>query len=76
MAIDTGKTFDTVPLFDPEVSNLVRAPLGDGPGWWAGAPGATFDAQSNTFYLVYRQRQPRELGRGVELRIAASRRRW
>jgi len=72
VAIDTGKTFDTVPLFDPEVSNLVRAPLGDGPGWWAGAPGATFDAQSNTFYLVYRQRQPRELGRGVELRIAAS----
>ncbi len=72
MASDTGKTFGIVPLFDTEVSNLVRAPLGDGPGWWAGAPGATFDAASNTFYLVYRQRQPRELGRGVELRIAAS----
>ncbi len=72
MAGETGKTFGTIPLFDSEMSNLVRAPLGDGPGWWAGAPGATFDSLSNTFYLVYRQRQPRELGRGVELRIAAS----
>jgi hypothetical protein len=37
---------------------LARAPLDDGPGWWAGAPTATFD--------------PREQGRGIECRIAAS----
>src|ERR1700722_3291487 len=67
-----GKRFGVVPLFDPAAGMLIRAPLGDGPGWWAGAPGATFDPQTDTFYLVYRQRQPRELGRGVECRIGAS----
>jgi hypothetical protein len=67
-----GKRFGVVPLFDPAAGMMVRAPLGDGPGWWAGAPGATFDALTDTFYLVYRQRQPRELGRGIECRIAAS----
>jgi len=68
----SGKTFGPIPLFDPGAGNLVRAPMGEGPGWWAGAPGASFDPVSNTFYLVYRQRQPRNLGRGVECRIAAS----
>src|SRR5579871_3509284 len=72
MAIDSGKAFGVVPLFDPAEGMLVRAPLNDGPGWWAGAPGANFDAPTGTFYLVYRQRQPRELGRGMECRIAAS----
>jgi hypothetical protein len=72
MANNLGKAFSIVPLFDPAKGNLVRAPLGNGPGWWAGAPCATFDSVSNTFYLVYRLRQPRELGRGVECRIAAS----
>lgn len=72
MAINLGKAFDTTPLFDPAAGMLVRAPLGEGAGWWAGAPGATFDAQTNTFFLVYRLRQPRELGRGVECRIASS----
>jgi hypothetical protein len=67
-----GKAFGIVPLFDPGEGSLVRAPLKEGSGWWAGAPGATFDSLSNTFYLVYRLRQPRELGRGVECRIAAS----
>ena len=72
MANGGGKTFGLVPLFDPAEGVLVRDPMGSGPGWWAGAPGATFDSASNTFYIVYRQRQPRELGRGVECRIAAS----
>jgi hypothetical protein len=67
-----GKRFDLTPLFDPSQGMLVRSPLNDGPGWWAGAPSATFDAQTNTFYMVYRLRQPRDLGRGVECRIAAS----
>jgi hypothetical protein len=59
-------------MFDPAGGTVVRAPLGSGPGWWAGAPCATFDSVTNNFYLVYRLRQPRELGRGVECRIAAS----
>ncbi len=72
MANRGGKTFGLVPLFDPAEGVPVRAPLASGPGWWAGAPGAAFDPISNAFFLVYRQRQPRELGRGVECRIAAS----
>src|ERR1700722_20183640 len=67
-----GKSFGAAPLFDPAKGTAVRTPLQPGAGWWAGAPGANFDPASNTFYLVYRQRQPRELGRGVECRIAAS----
>ena len=67
-----GKAFSPMSSFDPGDGILVRAPLGRGQGWWAGAPCATFDAASNTFFLVYRLRQPRELGRGVECRIAAS----
>ncbi len=72
MASNLGKVFGKVPLFDPEEGMLVRSPREEGPGWWAGAPCATFDAQTNTFYLVYRMRQPRDQGRGVECRIAAS----
>ena len=72
MANNVGKAFSQMPAFDPGGGILVRAPLGAGAGWWAGAPCATFDAASNTFFLVYRLRQPRELGRGVECRIAAS----
>jgi hypothetical protein len=72
MAINIGKAFGIAPLFDPAEGMLVRAPLSGGPGWWAGAPGATYDAETGTFYLVYRLRQPRELGRGMEARIAAS----
>src|SRR5262245_56067248 len=67
-----GKIFGVAPLFDPAEGLLVRAPLGDGPGWWAGAPCATYDPVANAFYLVYRMRLPRELGRGHECRIAAS----
>jgi hypothetical protein len=72
MPHNIGKTFSPLPAFDPNGGVVVRAPLGSGPGWWAGAPCATFDTTSNTFFLVYRLRQPRELGRGVECRIAAS----
>lgn len=67
-----GKSFSPIPLFDPTKGNLVREPTGIGAGWWAGAPCATFDPIANTFFLVYRLRQPRELGRGVECRIAVS----
>ena len=72
MADNIGKAFGTVPLFNPAEGLPVRAPLGEGAGWWAGAPSATFDPDTSTFYLVYRLRLPRELGRGYECRIAAS----
>jgi hypothetical protein len=60
-----------VPLFGPEDGVTVRAPLGEGKGWWAGAPSALYDEESGRFYLYYRVRKPRELGRGVGGRIAA-----
>jgi len=62
-----------VPLFDPETGLTVRGPLGEGPGWWAGAPTALYDPATADFYVYYRLRKPRELGRGVECRIARGR---
>jgi len=59
------------PLFDPEEGVTVREPLQAGRGWWAGAPQAYHDAESGTFYLYYRLRKPRDLGRGVMCRVAA-----
>ena len=61
------------PLFDPNDGITVVEPLGVGNGWWAGAPSALYDEEQDTFFLSYRQRKPRELGRGGETRIAASR---
>jgi hypothetical protein len=46
---------------------MLVAPPGEGPGHWAGAPGAFVDG--DTIYLVYRLRWPRPR-RGGELRIA------
>ncbi len=72
MAVDSSKSYGSIPLFNPAEGLLVRAPDDDGPGWWAGAPGASFDSETDTFYLVYRLRRPREKGRGIECRIASS----
>jgi hypothetical protein len=60
------------PLFDPEAGVTVRDPLGEGAGWWAGAPSCLYDPADERFYLYYRYRKPRDLGRGVDCRIAAS----
>lgn len=60
------------PLFDPEAGQTIVEPLQDGPGWWAGACSAVFDEESDTFYLYWRYRKPRELGRGVECHVASS----
>ena len=43
MAHFVGKEFSQLPLFDPAGGTVIRAPLGSGPGWWAGAPCASFD---------------------------------
>lgn len=61
--------------FDPAAGTVVRQPPGEGPGYWAGAPGATFDADTGQFYLVYRLRRPRGVhpDRGAEVHIAAGR---
>lgn len=60
------------PTFDPREGTTVVEPPGAGPGWWAGACSALFDPDEGVFYLYYRIRKPRELGRGVECRIARS----
>ena len=61
-------------LLDYSTSLVVREPLGTGSGWWAGAPGAYYDARDEAFYLTYRYRRPRgvEPDRGGETRLARS----
>ncbi|MCE5240954.1 hypothetical protein LLH23_21035 [bacterium] len=70
--IPTQRCWPSLTRFDPAAGQTVRAPLGGGPGWWVGAPSAIRDADSGLYYLYYRYRKPRELGRGVECRIARS----
>ena len=65
--------FGQLPLFQPQQGTTVRTPLDSGPGWWAGAPGALHDSELKRFFVCYRLRKPRELGRGAMFRIAESR---
>ncbi len=60
--------------FNPDEGTVVCGPLGDGPGYWAGAPGVMYSETHERFYLVYRLRRPRgvEPDRGAEIRIAQS----
>jgi hypothetical protein len=53
---------------------ILREPPGRGAGYWAGAPGAFFDATEQAWYLTYRLRRPRGVApdRGGEVRIARS----
>ena len=62
------------PRFDPASGTVIRQPPGRGPGYWAGAPAVRYDAQLDTFHMVYRLRRPRGVqpDRGAEIRIAAS----
>ena len=61
--------------FDPAAGTVVREPPGEGPGYWAGAPGVTYDKKFERFHMVYRLRRPRGVhpDRGAEIRIANSR---
>ncbi|MBP8952475.1 MAG: hypothetical protein KBI47_08800 [Armatimonadetes bacterium] len=72
LRVPAARCFANIPLFEPQAGTTVREPLGAGPGWWAGAPCCVFDPADERFYLYYRMRKPRELGRGVDCRIAAS----
>lgn len=58
--------------FDPTDGTVVLQPEGTGPGWWVGAASAAYDDASGRYYLYYRLRKPRELGRGAECRVASS----
>jgi hypothetical protein len=46
-------------LFVPEQGVAIREPEADGPGYWAGAPGAYYDHVTGEFYLTYRRRRQR-----------------
>ncbi len=65
--------FGLPPLFDPEAGVTVLEPLDQGPGWWVGACSALYDDEAERFYLYYRYRKPRQLGRGVRCCVAESR---
>ena len=51
---------------------IVREPVGEEKGYWAGAPGWTWDKTDQAAYICYRIRRPRgvEPDRGGESRIA------
>jgi predicted GH43/DUF377 family glycosyl hydrolase len=68
----SSRHWGLAPLFDPAEGITIIEPLGHGHGYWAGAPSAIYDAETRRFYLYYRLRVPRELGRGIECRIAES----
>lgn len=74
MAENTSRDWAEFQTFDPNQATVIRQPPGEGPGYWAGAPSVTFDAETNAFYLVYRVRRPRgvEPDRGAEIKIARS----
>ena len=66
------KIFSYLPLFNPEEGITIVEPLNPGRGWWAGAPSVIYDESEKAFYLYYRLRKPRELGRGAICVIARS----
>lgn len=66
-----GITFSTAGL---ENGQILRLPVGNEPGYWAGAPGVFYAAPERASYLTYRIRRPRGVDpdRGGEARIARS----
>ena len=59
---------------DLENGQIIRLPVGNEPGYWAGAPGVCYDSNERAWYLTYRIRRPRGVApdRGGEARIARS----
>jgi len=53
---------------------IIREPVGNRSGYWAGAPGAFYDPTEKAWYLTYRLRRPRGVqpDRGGEALIARS----
>ncbi len=60
------------PLFDPNNGTTILKPPGEGEGYWVGAPSILYDDDNSRFYLYYRRRKPRGMGRGYECGIAES----
>ncbi len=69
------RTWASLFPLDPGQGTVIRTPPGEGHGYWAGAPGVTYDPASGEIHLVYRLRRPRgvEPDRGAEIRVARSR---
>ena len=67
---DPGETLEETAL--REVT-LIREPVGDEAGYWAGAPGWVWDETDQATYLTYRIRRPRgvEPDRGGDSRAHA-----
>jgi len=57
--------------FDPSAGTVVREPEGTGYGFWVGGK-VSYDSDSATFALFYRQRHPLEHGRAGRCVIAES----
>ena len=66
------KCYGLPPRFDPADGSTVVEPPGSGYGFWAGAPSAAFDPESEQFYLYYRLRSPLSQERGGECAIGVS----
>jgi hypothetical protein len=54
----------------PDQSELVDAPPGAGPGYWAGAPSVVM--VEDGVYIAYRLRRPLGAGRGYAVKVARS----
>jgi len=54
---------DALPVPSPDDAAVVVAAPGDGPGYWAGGPGAAL-AADGPYWLAYRLRRPLGVGRG------------
>jgi hypothetical protein len=65
-----GSSLADAPLPDYSASTVAIASPGSGPGFWAGAPSATY--QDGAFWLAYRVRRPVDAGRGVATTVARS----
>lgn len=60
-----------MPLFDPNLGQVVFSPENSGSGSWVGAP-SVLQGDDGRIYMNYRLRKPIQQGRGNECRIAVS----
>lgn len=58
--------------FDPSEGTVIRTPPGTGYGYWVGGHKASWDEETGTFAIFYRERQPLERGRGGTCAVATS----
>ncbi|HGE69805.1 TPA: hypothetical protein ENX78_03145 [Candidatus Poribacteria bacterium] len=72
MTDESKRWLSIIPLFNPEDGIKIYDPPGNGSGYWIGAPSVIYDNEKGKFYLYYRRRKPRELGRGYECGISES----